>query len=245
MNEAKLHGNADRRSSSAPLSANLDKKLFAYAAAAGAAGVTLLAQSAEAKVVYTAANIPLSSIRFFTLDLNNDGIRDFIFSVFQHEGYGLTVQPPKLQPQNAILGTWKDFAPALSSGVTVGPGASFRAERVFMEDQSCRSGCTTFGPWAHAQSKYLGLSFIVNGEVHYGWARLNVNGGDIRTSVVTGYAYETDANTAIVTGQTDGADKATPQASAPEILNAPAQPASLGVLARGASTLSVWRRDEE
>jgi hypothetical protein len=243
MKKAKPHSNADRKSSSAPLSAKLNRKLFAYAAAASAAGVTLLAQPAEGKVVYTAANIPLSSDRNYALDLNNDGIRDLILVVFQYEGYGLDALSPKVQPQNAILGTSR-FAAALSSGVTVGPGGNFRAGWVDMEDESCRSGCSAFGPWANAQGKYLGVSFLINGEVHYGWVRLNVNGYAIHTSAVTGYAYETEPNTAIVTGQTDGAEKAAPRASAPEILPTP-QPASLGMLALGAPSLNLWRKGEE
>lgn len=252
MSEAKLHGNADRRSSSPPLSAKLNKKLFAYAAAASAAGVTLLAQSADAKVVYTAANIPLSSYRHFSLDLNNDGIRDFVFSLWAGHGDGLDILPTKLQTKNAIMGGSSTFrhqnsASALSSGVTVGPEAKFVATRQKMAQYNVNSGgIYSSGPWKQAQDKYLGLSFTVNGKVHYGWARLNVGAKNIRGSVITGYAYETVANTPIVTGDTGDADKAAPQASAPEILNTPAQPAaSLGALARGASALAVWRRNDE
>src|SRR5579859_4440382 len=61
-----------------PLSSKLDKHLLAYAAAAGAAGVSLLAQSAEAKIVYTAANVSITANGpTVDIDLNNDGTPDF------------------------------------------------------------------------------------------------------------------------------------------------------------------------
>jgi hypothetical protein len=248
MSEAKPQGgNPDRRRSSVAVSAKLDKKLFAYAAAASAAGVSLLTQSAEAKIVYTPANIQMAVDRNFSLDLNNDGIRDFIFLRWEYQGEGLNIKPTKLQPQNAILGAG-EFASALSSGVTVGPNAQFEAANLVMAKNNCSSGfCSAIGPWKAAQNKYLGFSFLIHGKIHYGWARLNVSiVRNVLTGVVTGYAYETAPNTAIVTGQTQGADAAGPQASVPEGLSTPQQPAaSLGLLASGASGLAAWRREEE
>jgi hypothetical protein len=50
-----------------------------YTLAAGAAGVCILAlaQPAEAKIVYTPANIRLGMNQHYDLDLNHDGITDF------------------------------------------------------------------------------------------------------------------------------------------------------------------------
>jgi hypothetical protein len=62
------------------------------------------------------------------------------------------------------------------------------------------------GPWLDVKDKYLGLKFIVNGQIHYGWARLTtqqVTYCKVR-ALLSGYAYESDANTPIVTGQTSG-----------------------------------------
>jgi len=72
----------------------------------------------------------------------------------------------------------------------------------------------------------LGLRFVVEGEVHYGWARLSVSLGHHRqyedvSGILTGYAYETVPNQPIVTGKTEGADVIVLQAE------------SLGGLARG------------
>jgi hypothetical protein len=57
---------------------------------------------------------------------------------------------------------------------------------------------------------YLGLNFQVNGQTHYGWARLSVllhcgRGGCSYVVTLTGYAYETIAGNPILAGQTSGA----------------------------------------
>jgi hypothetical protein len=249
MSEAKLQtGTAKRSRFSARLAAILENKLMAYATAASAAGAALLSPSAEAKVVYTPANLLMTTHQNFSLDLNNDGIRDFIFSFWTYQGQRIGIKPTKLHPEDAIWGTGPGSASALSSGVTVGPSAPFKAERLRMVSNDCSSGhCSSTGPWKNAQDKYLGFSFVINGKVHYGWARLNASVTKNRlTATVTGYAYETEANTPIVTGQTDGAVKAAPQALAPRDLNPPAEQAgSLGHLASGASGIDAWRQEQQ
>jgi hypothetical protein len=79
---------------------------------------------------------------------------------------------------------------------------------------STGNGCFStsfFGYWVNAQHRYLGLRFIINGKVHYGWARLNVQ-TETRNQIkatLTGYAYETIANKPIIAGKTHGKDEAT------------------------------------
>ena len=96
------------------------------------------------------------------------------------------------------------------------------------------------GPWAKASNKYLGLKFLIDGEVHYGWARLTVMK---RYTTVTGYAYETVANQPIRAGAESGADEAA--AAYPAQLAEPVSPmATLAMMARGADGLVLWRREE-
>ena len=61
----------------AQVESKLERKLLAYAAVAGAAGVGILAtaQPAEGKVVFTAVNSEIAPA--FALDLNHDGVNDF------------------------------------------------------------------------------------------------------------------------------------------------------------------------
>ena len=71
-----------KRSARTPsqLSESLHKWLNAYALAASAAGVGVLAQPAEAKIVYTPAHRLISVGQVAKLDLNHDGIADFRIS---------------------------------------------------------------------------------------------------------------------------------------------------------------------
>jgi hypothetical protein len=86
------------------------------------------------------------------------------------------------------------------------------------------------------------LQFLIEGKVHFGWARLNVScrGTDV-FAILTGYAYETIPGKAIIAGATKGPDDSEPTAS----LNPPIPvPTTLGALAMGAPGLSIWRRKE-
>ncbi len=77
------------------LASNVDKGLLQYATAAGAAGVGLLAlaPTAEAKVIYTPTNIPITvNGPSVPIDLNNDGVPDFyIYNVVNSGAPGLPV----------------------------------------------------------------------------------------------------------------------------------------------------------
>ena len=76
------------------------------------------------------------------------------------------------------------------------------------------------GAWAGkgegVEDRYLGLKFVTDGEVHYGWARLSVTLGHERqdndvSGTLTGYAYETIPDKPIIAGQITGPDVITVQ----------------------------------
>jgi hypothetical protein len=91
------------------------------------------------------------------------------------------------------------------------------------------------------------LKFIIRGKVHYGWVRMNVNAQKLETStVITGYAYETEPNKAIVTGQTESPDETHAPVYKPSTLRIPAsRTGTLGLLAQGRAGIAVWRREKE
>jgi len=214
-----------------------EKRLTAYIAAAGAAGVGMLALAApaHAKIVYTPDNKQLPANGDLSVDLNHDGILDFVFSNFYSSTssvLGLSISPDN--PSNEIFSAGSVdhsvFAAALPAGVKIGPNGKFQkrlGEGVAIGNNlndSCR------GPWVHARERYLGLKFIISGQIHFGWARLNVNCVFPQPvhAVLTGYAYETVANEPIVSGDTNGPDLSD-------------DPGTLGNLARGAAAISSWR----
>jgi hypothetical protein len=228
---------ASRSRPTSRVNPRLDKRLAAYMAAAGAAGVGMLALAvpAHAKVVYTPDNKQLPANGDLSVDLNHDGIADFIFSNFYSSTssvLGLSISP--VNPSNEIFSAGSVdhsvFAAALPAGVKIGPNGKFQkrlGEGIAVGNNlndSCR------GPWVRARERYLGLKFIINGETHFGWARLNVNCVFPQPvhATLTGYAYETVANKPIVSGDTNG----------PNLGDAPG---TLGNLARGAAAISRWR----
>lgn len=238
------------------LSESCNRQLNSYALAAGAAGLGLLtlAPVAEGKVVYTPANLPLMNHNQVFFDLNHDGINDFFFygqstsrrsvSVFF---FRLTVSPA--QQGNAIWGVESNehasCAASLPRGTRVGMKRPFQANRATLLDWSGGpNGGTAYCPWTgKTRTAYLGLKFNIKGKTHFGWARVKTTSIFPYTVYLTGYAYETVPNKAILTGTTKEPDDRTVGQAAPVALGRPmSQPARLGILAQGSPALSIWRR---
>jgi hypothetical protein len=225
---------------------NLEKKLTAYIAAASAAGVGMaaLTPSAEAKVVYTPTNTVINAAT--AIDLNHDGIADFSLGFTEGIGHSFWLMGTPQVTGNAIRGN-NGQAAAGFFGVPVGPGEKFTTNSyygkgVFMAGFFQYSFSSFFGPFANATNRYLGFKFLINGQTHYGWARMTVTNA-LRNVVLTGYAYETTPNTTIIEGHLSGpnADNLAPA----DLLSPAPQPATLSMLARGADALALWRREED
>jgi hypothetical protein len=246
----------------ASLLADLELRLTAYAGAAVAAGVSMAAMAtpAEAKVVYTSANVDISR-SYYRLDLNNDGIPDFLVSlggdsIWSNARVACSPKNSNLLPPKGMTCNYYTneiwgrgvasgrFVSALSAGVKVGPSKEyfqaaqypFFARMGSIEAKVTSTGAfsATFGQWLETENRYLGLQFVVNGELHYGWARLNL--GFVKgklTARLTGYAYETIPDQPIITGNTGEAGPAA------------LEPTTLGHLAAGASQIEAWRGEKK
>lgn len=250
---------------SVQIGSKLNHNLGAYMAAAGAAGVGMLAlaQPAQAKVVYTSAYVRLAGADV-TLDINHDGTSDFFIRAYgfcssRFASGSLCGGSNALSASDYTNGKFMGapgFASALRAGAQIGPSTPFSARQIVGSDfERFFSGGdgppTFFGPFANGgkgvKDRYIGLKFNIGNEPHYGWMRISVGipnplkpGYD---AIITGYAYETEANTAIIAGQKTGA--AQKAALSPDSPAPAPQPAGLGILARGADGLAIWRRDEE
>ncbi len=243
---------------------SLHQHLHLYALAASAAGVSVLAlaQPAEAEIVYTPTNVTIGTNQEYGLDLNNDGIVDFTIKAFGKYfppvTYLNSLVVKHAQPGNAVAahlafnlywGGVHNFAYALSSGIPISQQARhFSGARATMAwICQCDAGNIYRGSWLSHSShqplsdRYLGFKFKINGEVHYGWARLNAE-GFFGGAVLTGYAYETIPDQGINAGQEQETEKKVGQPD-PAALPQPAQkPATLGVLAHGSRGLAMWRK---
>ena len=159
------------------LSSALEKSLSAYASAAVAAGVSLLAMTnpAEAKIIYTPANttIPVNNTgAALVLDLNHDGVADFSFVNSWHSfgdgfasamsvgcaGVPVTSHNSTCRfPNNEIWGRGMvsgRFASALRPGFKVGANKSY-----FQQGRKRQGLYPPFGPVARmANAMLIGFS---------------------------------------------------------------------------------------
>jgi hypothetical protein len=222
------------------LSEAVNHKLTLYAVAATSAGVGLLAlaQPADAKIVYTKTHHVIGLNHPYKLDLTHDGTADFLIQETQTGSVGFLVNRLAVKDRvgNAIEGyanSSRRYASALKKGAPISGRQHFVSGGRFGQSMAeVQQSDTVFykyyGPWTNTTKGYLGLKFKIHGKTHYGWARLSVvHQGFKLTGTLTGYAYESIANKAIIAGETKGKDEV--------------QPASLGHLAHGASAVSAWR----
>ncbi len=233
------------------LSDSLHRRLNSYALAASAAGVGMLAlaQPADAKIVYTKAHevLGLYGLYNYSLDLNKDGIADFNLRWWKSSrgpAESLTVGGAS---KNGVFGA-NSTASALKAGTRIGPSGKFIpygrmiAMRAWVYSSlfsSCQ-GCE----FVNVENRYLGLRFLIDGKLHYGWARMSGKGQlSGATGLLTGYAYETIPNKSIIAGRTHGADDAEPPTPASPTVPSE-KPATLGLLAMGAPRISIWKREE-
>jgi hypothetical protein len=160
----------------AKLRGPFEQQLAAYAMAAGASCLGLLASSqpAAAKIVYTKVDQELPVDVPFPLDLNDDGIADFslYFGAGNYGSFGISITP---EQTNEVAGyclrlSGTCWASALRPGVRVGAnlrlgpyndmvfgGCSFPARQ-------SSSSCEGRGPWDNVQHRYLGFEFFVKGQ---------------------------------------------------------------------------------
>jgi hypothetical protein len=234
----------NRRRLPAPLGANIERRLLAYTTAAGASLLSI-ALPANAEIVYTPSNIPMAlptgnhGVQTH-LDLNNDGKPDFTFSLI----YSATIVSSRFRSERALLvgpdqkgnemldapgaNGFPPTAAAVPAGQKIGTQNNFAANAYVMAigayfgPNSIRDS----GSWRYVQTAYLGLKFLIDGQVHYGWARVKFPfPGGYELPSIYGYAYESSPNTPIVAGQTSGTANTA----------ASIAPGSLGKLATGAA----------
>ena len=230
-------------------STNVERLVQSYVLATTAAGCGVLAFSsiADAKVIYTPSNIPITENGgLIPLDLNNDGTVDFQFSNFSYSTHGNGNFWLKIMPGQASNEIWSFqskghlCAAALPVRRYVGPKGKFKvdlASGLFLANagHNTQSG-TYFGPWSKIETAYLGLKFVIQGQIHYGWARIKFPApGDWLSPTLSGYAYESIPNKPLKTGQKKGL--------AADMVSVVPQSGTLGALARGAGSGTVKFKD--
>jgi hypothetical protein len=225
-------------------SENFESRLAAYAMAAGAAGVTLLAASppANAEVVFTPAQITFNSGVVY-IDLNHDGVNDFALSIYNFDRGDRRLAASGLK-RNGVLCYTVSYPPiAAPLGYRIGPGEFFANLGGPAVNVADTFGTSVSGPFANVGLRFFGLAFKINGEVHLGWAGVVAKarghrGATPRIEVtLLGYAYETEAGKSIIAGDTGSGTNA-------RMSDPIDDPGTLGMLAFGWRGQSAKRPDQ-
>lgn len=178
------------------------------------------AKIAGLNIIYIDVN-PDSTIRAnpsqqYSLDLNNDGVSDFTFSVYggmtRCSGICSGIQTnvavsPISGSRNKIEvdGGIPSYPLALDTLSVIdnsdlwsaASGQILRSRKVCF----CMSGIA-YGNWNNPTDKYLGLKLIKGTNTYYGWVRLSVNtSGPGAYLIIRDYAYNSISNKAILAGQ--------------------------------------------
>ncbi|MAT68352.1 MAG: hypothetical protein CMJ58_02395 [Planctomycetaceae bacterium] len=218
-----MQRNKHPRKNSCNVASSLSGRLTSYstAAALGAFGV---AQQSDAAVVYTdIADVTITQGEGpIYIDLNNDigvaGQNEFAVAAFANS---IRVNPYNLGPQSSeVLTSGSYYVFSFAAGETIGPAAEAAAGGRF----AGRVAGAYFYNFVDTGG-YVGLKWDFGGDIHYGWARLDVTSANNGTATLFSYAYEDQPDTPIVAGDT----------GIPE-------PASLALLAAGGGALALARR---
>jgi hypothetical protein len=178
-----------------------------------------------AEIVYTAANETVEGTGILKIDLNHDGVTDVSIVSIGGGGYvcnkhfvpspwGHVYAMPgrgsaTVEKSWAFSNTFGNLVLAFSSGAKISSQDAFHsAEGLMLAYGSCVY--PNSGDWQNVTNLYLAIRFQINGQAHYGWARLTVLEKPVNPFIhtpgpiitLTGYAYESVPGAPIVAGQT-------------------------------------------
>jgi hypothetical protein len=235
-----------------------------------AVGLLGLAWPAEAEIIYTKVKVKIPANSSYNLDVNNDGVTDFIIStsyeVIERGPGGTIVSKNFAETPASGNGAEGSPPPArLIASDQIGPSQTFYGGTGTLASlsESCHElvcGYSASGNWLKedspekyvGRSGFLGLSFQINGETYYGWVYLSVSPeGNNPFVTLNGYAYETTPGMPIKAGQTTGGSSALSPGPAnrddsglvASVTN-PTQAVTLGTLEVGARDVPLLRRKE-
>ena len=137
------------------------------------------------------------------MDLNGDGIDDFYFEYMGPSMSGFFVDP--LVAGNETVVRDNPLSPdswPLSAGTHINEtpdtpwDSSWSGNKEMMVTWMDIGGA---GPWLGVTNGYLGVSFMANDGLHYGWMRIT-NPANCPGAIIHDWAYETQQGVGIIAG---------------------------------------------
>ena len=183
----------------------LNKKLKSYSALAGS--LALISTQTDAQVIYTDVNPDSTTAiggSYFNLDLDNGGVFDFAFNLNIGSSSSYTSQQVAVTPAGAngvagdTVGAYV-YPFALNSGDTIKSTLQFN----FGSSQSMASyfgSGSSYGNFLGQTNKFIGLQFYIGAQLHYGWARFDVD-ATASQFTIKDYAYNATPNASILAGE--------------------------------------------
>jgi len=179
-----------------------------------------LAIPATAQILYTQVNASIPIGGSLNLDVNGDGVTDFVLQSKLLQGYcnggdeyvwnlsvsptgnnGVAIDTKNISPDNAAA---MQLNEAVNSALRYDNNTAVMAGLYW---GGC--GIGTLGEWLNLPDRYLGFQFRdSNNLIHYGWAKISTaayidsHNHPHATAIVSGYAYQAIPGQAILAGQT-------------------------------------------
>ena len=183
----------------------LNNKLKSYSALAGS--MALMGSQADAQIIYTDINPDSTTTlagSYFNLDLDNGGVFDFAFNLNVGSYSSYTSQQVAVTPagSNGVAGDTVGayvYPFAFNSGDTIKSTLQFN----FGSSQSMASyfgSGSSYGNFLGQTDKFIGLQFYIGAQLHYGWARFDVD-ATASQFTIKDYAYNSTPNAYILAGE--------------------------------------------
>ena len=201
---------------------SLENKLKIYSSLA----LGVIASNAESQVFYTdiEPDITIQSNNKYFLDLNNDSSPDFVIEAIHKTsnlyGYQIEVNGVGIyaEGQNEFLvdyfstsngdNSYWPKALGLNTQINnlqdtwINTSSGMAMNIIFEFYYTTQTITETFqaGHWQDAKNKFLGLKLKLNGNTHYGWARLDVDSAGTEFTIKD-YAFNSRPNSQILAGE--------------------------------------------
>ena len=163
-------------------------------------GLTFL----NAQIIYTDIVPDFTSENmgdYYDLDIDNDGTTDFhLESINSAELIWVESIANGVNAIRAVGGPFEPyFIPLDENTVIAYPQEYYDAYGYLVLGLCTNLPFYCSYDWENITDKYLGLRILINGQTHYGWARLDV--ADTSKWTIKDYAYQATPNTTILAGQ--------------------------------------------
>ena len=163
----------------------LERRMLLYVLAAGA---TLAgAAGAQAKAVFTPSNAVVSNNGSLEIDLNNDGTADFSIAG-NGESAKLNRAPHSFwssigaggaTASDVMEGSAGGWPLALRNGQKIGSNGAFIKGGEMALYAWWSTGRLSDGNFLNTTGRFLGVRFLISGQVHYGWIGFRYVGKDL------------------------------------------------------------------